>query len=534
MPVRGKTALKDLLGELPLTAEMYWHLRHGGKPVDLNFSLDHLKAHLPDWVAQATQAARHAPSGKQLFVFTTLRYWTQHTCLLSLALAGLGHRVTLAYLPYATWKKPFHRFDLRRQNLYVQEVLRPIEPLVKLLPMVDMRAAAQTLPEDLQRGVEAVAYRDTQYSLQVEEVDTESDLYRMRLERNTDAARAALAWMQERPPDTVIVPNGSILEFGAVFRTGRFLGRPVVTYEFGEQRKRIWLARNDEVMRQNTDALWVARKDGSLTAAQKDRVETLFAARQDASLWKNFARRWQGVPSAGGARVRRSLGLDSRPIALLATNVIGDSLTLGRQVFSESMTEWLQETVRYFAGRQDLQLLIRIHPGEQYKKGPSVTEVVHRAAPTMPDHLHIIAADAPVNTYDLFEIADLGLVYTTTVGLEMVMSGRPVIVAGQTHYRNKGLTLDPDSWNAYRELLDRVFADLEGHRPTEAQVKDAWHYAYRFFFEFPRPFPWQLLHMWEELEEWPLDRTLSADGQAFFGNTFQFLAGEPIDWQAIT
>ena len=63
-------------------------------------------------------------------------------------------------------------------------------------------------------------------------------------------------------------------------------------------------------------------------------------------------------------------------MVLLATNVIGDSLTLGRQVFSESMTEWLQRTVQDFAAPPDVQLVIRIHPGERYTKGPSVAEVI--------------------------------------------------------------------------------------------------------------------------------------------------------------
>ena len=135
--------------------------------------------------------------------------------------------------------------------------------------------------------------------------------------------------------------------------------------------------------------------------------------------------------------------------------MIGDSLTLGRQVFSDSMTEWIEKTVQYLASRADVQFLIRIHPGELVTKGPSVAEVVLKALglsseriAEMPEHIHLIPADAKVNTYDLVEIADLGLVYTTTVGMEMVMSGVPVIAVGNTHYRGKGFTLDPATWEA--------------------------------------------------------------------------------------
>jgi capsule polysaccharide export protein KpsC/LpsZ len=218
-------------------------------------------------------------------------------------------------------------------------------------------------------------------------------------------------------------------------------------------------------------------------------------------------------------------------VALLATNVIGDSLTLGRQVFSDSMTKWLARTVLYFAGKPAVQLVVRIHPGELITKGPSVAEVVQNALPGgLPDHIHLVAADAAVNTYDIVEIADLGLVYTTTVGLEMAMSGVPVIAIGQTHYRGRGFTLDPDSWQAYFDLLECVLENPQEHRLNREQVELAWEYAYRFFFEYPHPFPWHLVHLWEDLGEWPMERVLSEEGQDRFGNTFRCLAGEPVDW----
>jgi hypothetical protein len=112
----------------------------------------------------------------------------------------------------------------------------------------------------------------------------------------------------------------------------------------------------------------------------------------------------------------------------------------------------------------------------------------------------------------------------------MAMSGAPVVVAGQTHYRGKGFTLDPDSWQAHDELIERVLGEPASYRLNPSQVDLAWNYAYRFFFEYPQPFPWHLLHFWNELQDWSLTRTLSQEGQAQFGDTFSYLAGEPIDW----
>jgi hypothetical protein len=329
---------------------------------------------------------------------------------------------------------------------------------------------------------------------------------------------------------------------GAVYRVAEHLGIPVVTYEFGEQRGRIWLARDDEVMLQHSDPMWSAVKDTPLSPAQFDQIRALYSSRQNASLWENFSRRWQGLPSQGGDQVRQSLGLDERPVILLAANVIGDSLTLGRQVFSQDMTEWLQRTIRNFAQRPDVQLVVRVHPGERYTRGPSVADIVKQVVPGMTGNdqtgghagrpIHLVAADDLVNTYDLVEIADLGLVYTTTVGMEMAMSGVPVIVAGQTHYRGKGFTHDPQDWEGYFETLNRLLAEPQKARLQREQVDRAWQYAYRFYFDFPLPFPWHLLHFWNELDEWPMKRVLSEEGQTQFGDAFRSLAGEPRQWHA--
>ena len=60
-----------------------------------------------------------------------------------------------------------------------------------------------------------------------------------------------------------------------------------------------------------------------------------------------------------------------------------------------------------------------------------------------------------------------------------------------------------------------------------AVTRRARQYAYHFFFEYPRPFPWHLLHFWNELESWPIARVLSAEGLAQFGRTFDDLFEVP-------
>lgn len=527
----AKETAKKILGDLPLTAELYWMLSQRREPPVGGYRLDRLNEHLPRWVEQAKVANVRAKKPKRVLMFSMLSYWLEHSILMGLTLAALGHEVTLTYLPYAHWKKPINRFDLRRHNLYVEGVIRQAEPLIKVVSLLDA-PQARVLPVELHDQLPAAAFRDSQYSLLREDVDPTSALYHLRLGRDEVHARRMLYWMQQDRPDVVIVPNGSILEFGITYRVARYLEIPVSTFEFGEQSDRMWLAQNDDVMRQDTRVLWEARGDIPLTEAEWQRVREFFAARQKGSLWETFVRLWQGTPAQGGEEARRELGLDSRPVVFLPTNVLGDSLTLGRQLFSQSMTEWLKRTIEFFIPRSDVQLVVKTHPGELIGWGPAVYDILRQMFPELPDHIRLLPADAKINAYDLIALADVGLVFTTTMGMEMAMSGLPVIVTGKTHYRGKGFTLDPDSWDAFFEILQRVLDDPRGHRPTQPQVETAWRYAYRFFFEYPQPYPWHVQYFGKDIERWPLSTVLSDEGMAQFGKTFDYLTGEPIRWSS--
>ena len=174
-----------------------------------------------------------------------------------------------------------------------------------------------------------------------------------------------------------------------------------------------------------------------------------------------------------------------------------------------------------------------VHPGEVLTHGPSMVDVVHQVLPRLPEHIRLIGPKEKVNTYDIIDVADVGLVYTTTVGMEMAMNGLPVLVAGQTHYRGRGFTIDPDSWVNYFKILGQILENPREHRLSREQVQAAWQYAYRFFFDYPRPFPWHLVRMWEDYRGRPLSAVLGEDCKHQYDRTFEYLVGKPLDWSKI-
>jgi hypothetical protein len=532
----NKTSLRNFIGRLPLAAELDYTLRQKNRSRKDHYNLSRLQRSLPESVAQAKPFIEKASTGKNLLFFAALHYWIEQAAFFSLSLAGLGHKVTLMTLPYSEWHKEMDKLTQKQRLLHTRDALSALNPFVKHVSLLEVRPAS-ALPAALKADVEEVSLWDAQYTLMREEVDMKAvkdrALYDLRIKRNTFAALAALEWMQTHKPDVVLIPNGLILEMGIVFRVAHYLGIPAVTFEFNDQREQIWLAQNTSIMRQDTDYLVEARCSLPMTDEMYERLADLENARRGARVWGKSKRLWQYVSAQGAAQTRKALGLDDRPVVLLAANVLGDSLTLGRNIFAESMSEWITKTVQYFAKRPDVQLVVRIHPGEKIvPQAKSMGTVVREALPEIPSHIRLVGALDNVNTYDLIEVASLGLAYTTTVGVETAMNGIPVISCGNTHYRGRGFTLDPNSWEEYFSTLENVLSDLPAHRLTEAQIAKAWNYAYRFFFEYPRPFPWRLMNFWDDLEVWPVEKVLGDEGMAQFGDTFKFLVGEPFTWSS--
>lgn len=202
--------------------------------------------------------------------------------------------------------------------------------------------------------------------------------------------------------------------------------------------------------------------------------------------------RWHGAedwiwfherPEVDVAAISQELGLDfSKPTIGMLTNVMWDAqLHYPANAFS-NMLDWTLQTIRYFATRPELQLLIRAHPAELHGTLPSrqpIVEEIRRAFPVLPPNVFVVPPESQISTYSAMSACDSVIIYGTKTGVELTSVGIPVIVAGEAWIRNKGITLDATSPAQYFSLLDRLPL---GQRLDDATVARARKYAYHFFF----------------------------------------------------
>ena len=163
--------IKNFLGQIPYTADLYDSIRK--ERPNTRYNLEQLAAHLPKAVKQARPFIKDSKPAKKLLLFATLHYWVEQAAIVGLALRGMGYEITVAYLPYHDWRKEINKFDLRRQDLYTRRVLKPLDGLMNVASLLDVKPPA-VLPASLKADISLVSNFDAQYTLQVENVDTKS------------------------------------------------------------------------------------------------------------------------------------------------------------------------------------------------------------------------------------------------------------------------------------------------------------------------------------------------------------------------
>jgi hypothetical protein len=119
--------------------------------------------------------------------------------------------------------------------------------------------------------------------------------------------------------------------------------------------------------------------------------------------------------------------------------------------------KWILDTINEIIEIPEVQWLIKIHPAEAWENPESgVQRLIEKHFSTLPHHVRVIPAKEEINPLEFFELIDGGVNVYGTSGLELALLGKPVILAGEAHYGNKGFTHDGLTPGAYKQLLRKA------------------------------------------------------------------------------
>ena len=293
--------------------------------------------------------------------------------------------------------------------------------------------------------------------------------------RVVDGLAAAL---DRTRPDVVVLLNGLFFFESIAWQLCRDRGIDVVTYERGFIKETLVFRRNQAACLYEMDELWAEWADVALSDAESDELAGYLRERELGL--RTIDRFW------GDARFDDPERQRPGRLVSLFTNLTWDSAVIGQELAFDSIGSWVSAAIEAFADRPDDELVVRIHPAEVKLPGKQtrepIAELIGRRFDTLPPNVRIMGADDPTSSYPLMVASDAVLVFTSTTGLEAALRGIPVVVAGRTHYRNRGFTVDVSSPTEFARAVDEVLADPAAFAPD---VERALRYAYLFFFRNP-------------------------------------------------
>lgn len=144
--------------------------------------------------------------------------------------------------------------------------------------------------------------------------------------------------------------------------------------------------------------------------------------------------------------------------------------------------EWMLETVRFFLDKKDSLLFIKPHPGENTVADFTecgAAELIRSHFGALPDHIVIVDKKYRLKSFDLMEHDCVGIVFTSTSGLEHGFFKKPVLAAGEIHYARAGAALRVSSKEEYFRLLEQPQPLFDFVENNYAVIE---RYAYYYYF----------------------------------------------------
>jgi glycosyltransferase involved in cell wall biosynthesis len=297
--------------------------------------------------------------------------------------------------------------------------------------------------------------------------------------------------MEDYRPDVLFIFNGRMSSTRIALELANQRKVRVVCHERGFRRESIRLTVNDSIA-----ALQPYKKlhnDWGKVPLIKEEIKTISQYMVGKKYGKDTG--WMALSPPPQEHDEQKLGFSHNSV-LWALFVSSEDEVAAhnnnrREIFDSQM-DWIQKTVAYVERHPGIEMVIRIHPNIAGEKaaGQSVSQLnaFKELSKNLPDNVCMVYPDDPVSSYSLMELATVGLVYFSTVGLEMACMGKQVIAAANSRMMHSSFVRTVITSDSYETILDEMLKIPQRAVFPEIQ-RLACRHAYALFFRYNIPFP---------------------------------------------
>lgn len=285
-------------------------------------------------------------------------------------------------------------------------------------------------------------------------------------------------------PDVIVSNDSYYYQWAILEELARRQKIPFYSHWQGGRRMGWCYAFNEPSMELNLTHHWTSFRDTVMTTVDERIVDEFLEARPSGdTMTLNTA------DPTKNSEYHAVEEIDySKPTVLLAANVIWDLAALNREIQFDGMIDWVCRTIDFFSGHPDWQLIVKPHPGELNQSLPATRQLlaveIGKRIPMLPSNVVICSPLTTLSVYDIIPHVKFGLVFTSTVGLEMACKGMAVVTGGTSVYHGKGFTIDPPTAQDYFETLCRLMNEPERIKPSMERAALARKFLYLYMFRY--------------------------------------------------
>ena len=189
------------------------------------------------------------------------------------------------------------------------------------------------------------------------------------------------------------------------------------------------------------------------------------------------------------SQIKNKLKLDSKKRNIfLFSNIYWDVGINEMSFLYKDVISWVKDTIYMISNSKNINLYIKTHPGEYYDKSKTLKGVAdfirEEFGDNLPSNVFLIEPHMKIKPYDLFPYIDLGVIFSGTLGLEMMLNKIPVVSTGITPYLDLGFANEPKSKDEYKKILN---GQIVLNKP---KISDIRNFAYFYFIK--SCIPWNI------------------------------------------
>ena len=303
-----------------------------------------------------------------------------------------------------------------------------------------------------------IAQRDLfQYTLGAFNPQSGEDfaLYRKHLIHAVMSVDLAQALLKVEAPDTLILVNGKSIMYSYMYEVARTSGVHVVTWEEGMYYDNsVVLAHNNRAIDFPVEpADWIDIQRTRVDESQLSQVDDYFKnwREQTATAYVYYDNEMRDID-----KIRSNLNISKTDrVISIFTNIVWDTNALDKDDAFNGMTDWIFSTIDILRN-QNCILVVRAHPAEakwEFKTRTPVRSLIEKHYGSIPVHVRIVDGLSELSSYEIACHSDRCAVYTSTLGIELSLSGLQPLICGVPFYARKGFTNDISDREQYEQCL---------------------------------------------------------------------------------